>query len=247
MKVHGFTSALALLLLFRPISAVKVEDFKQCSQSGFCRRGRALAERAHDNAASWSSPYSIDPTSIVISSGEAAFKASVKSSLYPEIKFGLDVRLQEDGVVRVRMDEIDGLRKRYDEAANWALVSEPEINRSIKWNVAKESISAKYGDGFEMVIEFQPLRVLLRKDGKEQIVVNGRGLLHMEHFRNKEEPVETPEGAEGEQVVMKANSVAWFEGEEPDAYWEESFSKWTDSKPKGVYLHHISASESLQK
>lgn len=233
MRVHGLTLSGLLLLVGQTALAVKKEDFKTCSQSGFCRRGRALASRARDGGSSWSSPYSIDPSTIVIHETEASFTAAVKSALYPDIKFGLDVRIQEDGVVRVRMDEVGGLRKRYDEAARWALVAEPAISREIRWWTGLKDAKAQYGGDVEMVVEFDPLRVVLRRGGVEQVVVNGRGLLHMEHFRNKEEPVAVPEGSE-EQAVLSANSAAWFEGDEPDAYWEESFSKWTDSKPKGM-------------
>ena len=81
------------------------------------------------------------------------------------------------------------------------------------------------------MVEYEPLRVVLRRAGVEQVVINGRGLLHMEHFRNKEPVVET-EGEEG-QEVLSVSPNAWFEGEVQDAFWEESFLKWTDSKPKG--------------
>src|SRR5258705_1986853 len=127
MKVPSLSSSGTLLLLsFLPTTiAFKSHDFKTCSQSGFCRRGRALAQRAHSAGDSWHSPYFLDASSIAISPEQASFTAGIRSALYAEAKFSLDVRVQNDGVVRVRMDEVDGLRKRYDEAARWALVSEP--------------------------------------------------------------------------------------------------------------------------
>ncbi|KAF9478104.1 glycoside hydrolase family 31 protein [Pholiota conissans] len=235
------------LLLTNEAWAFKAHDFKTCDQAGFCRRGRALAARAKEAKSSWVSPYSVDTSSINISSNQAVFTANVKSSLYPEIKFGLEVRVQEDGVARVRMDEIGGLRKRYDEAAGWALIEEPKISTNIKWTTGKKDIRATYGEkkDIEVVVAFEPLRVSLLRNGKEQIVLNGQGLLHMEHFRTKEEVATStdapaPEGvepAEGEdaQAVMKApeNPNAWFEGAEQDSFWEETFLSWTDSKPKG--------------
>ncbi|KAL0955609.1 hypothetical protein HGRIS_001845 [Hohenbuehelia grisea] len=234
--------------------AVKTHDFKTCSQSGFCRRGRALASRAKE-ASSWTSPYSVDASSIAISTDQASFTARVKSSLYPAIKFGLDLRVQEDGVVRVRMDEIDGIRKRYDETASWALIEEPKISRDIAWTAGKQDIRAAYGSKkeFEVVVTFEPLKVALLRNGKEQIVLNGQGLLHMEHFRTKA-PEPAPEttstdasaeatgeasgevvgGSEDQaQAVIQTKPNAWFEGDEEDAYWDEAFSSWTDSKPKG--------------
>src|SRR5579863_2136063 len=127
MKVlFSALSASLLLLSYIPtVATFKASDFKTCSQSGFCRRGRALAARANDNVDSWRSPYSVDAQSLLLASGRASLTAAVKSELYPNIKFTLEVHVHEDGVVRVRMDEVGGLRKRYDEAAKWALVTEP--------------------------------------------------------------------------------------------------------------------------
>jgi alpha 1,3-glucosidase len=192
------------------------------------------------------SPYSVDQSSIAISSSQAVFTAAVKSSLYPNIKFGLEVRIHEDGVARVRMDEVDGLKKRYDEAASWSLIAEPSVSQNIEWRQGKKDIRAVYGEkkDIEVVVAYAPLRVSLLRNSKEQVVLNGQGLLHMEHFRTKEAPVEQTE-VEGDstndeaQVVIKAEDPngerpnAWFEGDTDDAFWEETFSSWTDSKPKG--------------
>ncbi|KAI6046390.1 glycoside hydrolase family 31 protein, partial [Pisolithus marmoratus] len=210
-------SLLGALLSASRTLAFKSSDFKTCAQSGFCRRGPG---------SSWRSPYAIDPSSVLFAPDQASFTASVKSALYPEVNFGLDVRLHEDGVVRVRMDEIGGLRKRYDEAASWALVAPPHISRDTVWKVDKGTVRAVYGErkNIEVIIEFEPLKVTLLRDG---------GLLHMEHFRTKDDtkPATIPEGEA--QTALQLNNYAWFEGEEQDAWWEETWSSWTDSKPKG--------------
>ena len=236
-------SSLLLLALLPCTLAFKSEDFKTCSQEGFCRRGRALQERAGQDP-NWKSPYSLLPDTIVIAPDQATFTARVKSSLYPDVKFGLDVRVHQDGVVRVRMDEVDGLGKRYDEAASWALIAEPQLSRDIRWTVGKGDVRAVYGakKDIEVVISFDPFKFVLYRGGKEQVVLNGLGLLHMEHFRQKEEPkppAEVPEegiDAEDQQVVMQTpNPRAWFEGETEDGYWEETWRSWTDTKPRGAF------------
>lgn len=241
MHSWNLLTFLSFLLIAQDASAFKAGDFKTCSQAGFCRRGRALSARATEAKSSWKSPYSVDPSSVIIGSNLATVTAAVKSSLYPDIKFGLELRIHDDGVVRVRMDEVGGLRKRYDEAASWALISEPVISKDIHWTAGKKDIRAVYGGkkDLEVIVTFDPLRVSLLRNGKEQIVLNGQGLLHMEHFRTQAPPPETPseekseEGLEA-QVVMKAeNPRAWFEGDTEDDWWEEKFSSWTDSKPKG--------------
>lgn len=244
--MHNWTLSSTLILAFLACLptgiAVKHQDFKTCSQAGFCRRGRALSARAKESS-SWTSPYSINPASIVVASDEAAIAAAVKSSLYPDIKFDLELRIHKDGAARVRMDEVDGLRKRYDEAASWALISEPEISHDIQWIVGKKDVRAVYGEkkDIQVIVAFEPLRISLLRGGVEQVVLNGQGLLHMEHFRNKASPETKPaestqeEGSDGDdaQTVLKVNPRAWFEGENEDDWWEEKFSSWTDSKPKG--------------
>lgn len=233
----------SVLAVAAPAIAVKEHDFKKCSQSGFCRRGRALAERAENATSSWTSPYSIDASSVNVVSDRAVLKAPVKISLYPDIKFGLEVRVHEDGVVRVRMDEEGGIKQRYDGAADWALIQKPIISSTVKWNVGKKDAKATVGDS-EIQVSFSPLRISMLRGGKEQVVLNGKGLLHMEHFRIKPNPPPAEESTEGEaqtegeqaQKVMEAPKTkpnAWFEGEDEDAYWEEQFGQWSDSKPKG--------------
>ncbi len=238
MRSVGLFGALFFALLTPDAFSVKTNDFKTCSQSGFCRRGRALSARAKDAASSWKSPYSVDASSVSISPSEAVVTAAVKSSLYPEIKFELEVRVHEDGVMRVRMDEKDGLRKRYDEAASWALVAEPVISKGVQWTAGKKDVRAVYGD-LSVVVAYDPLRVTLLRKGREQVVLNGQGLLHMEHFRTKESlpEVQADEADEEAQVPIKAENLrAWFEGEEEDAFWDEKFNSWTDSKPKGEFI-----------
>jgi mannosyl-oligosaccharide alpha-1,3-glucosidase len=248
----GIRQVLVLFLfLFIPfIFAFKNHDFKTCSQSGFCRRGRALSARASiAGPTNWISPYSIDRSTVSIKPDQPAFlSAKVKSSLYPNVQFELDVRVHEDGVIRVRMDEVGGLRKRYDEAASWALIREPQLSGDVRWMLGTDDARAVYGGrgGIAVVVTFEPLKITVLRDGKEQIVLNGRGLLHMEHFRVKEEPPRQPtdekvqEGAETviaetvvAQTVLEVNQRAWFEGENQDAWWEETWQSWTDAKPKG--------------
>lgn len=230
---------LALVLLAADALAVKRHDFKTCEQSGFCKRGRALAARAKAASSTWKSPYSVDASSVAISAQKSSFTASVVSSLYPEIKFELEVRAHDDGTFRVRMDEVDGLRKRYDETAKWALIREPTLSDAISWKQTKKEIKATNPkSGVEFRVQFAPLRIALSRNGKEEVVLNGNGLLHMEHFRLKDEPsTEQPpvENQEGEEQVVMEPPVkpnAWFEGDQPPQ-WEESFGGQTDTKPKG--------------
>lgn len=246
---------LLLLLPTRSVVAVKEQDFKKCDESAFCRRGRALADRAAEHVKSgekWKSPYSLDASTIALEGGGSRFTGRVRSSLYPDIKFELDVRVHEDGVVRVRMDEREGLRKRYDEAASWALLKEPVLSPSSKWSVGKKEVKVVYGekkDQVEVVVEFEPLVVRMKRNGKDQVVLNGQGLLHMEHFREKvereveeveakEEGIPPVEGEEAQKVIQLPPN-AWFEGATEDGLWQETWRTWTDTKPKGTPSYFI--------
>lgn len=249
----------AWLLLVLPtwpvaVVAVKEQDFKKCNDSAFCRRGRALADRAAEYVKSgekWKSPYSLDASTIVLEDGGSRFTGRVRSSLYPDIRFELDVRVHEDGVVRVRMDEKEGLRKRYDEAASWALLKEPVLSSSSKWNVGRKEVKVVYGekkDRVEVAVEFEPLVVKMKRNGKDQVVLNGQGLLHMEHFREKVEKVQEVEAkdegvppAEGEeaQKVIQLPPNSWFEGDTEDGLWQEIWKSWTDTKPKGTLSYSV--------
>ncbi|THG94440.1 hypothetical protein EW145_g8138 [Phellinidium pouzarii] len=233
---------LAFLLCSLPsLLALKTQDWKTCPQSAFCRRGRALAARATEAGSSWKSPYSVDPASVAIVPNEASFSAAVTSSIYPDIKFQLDLYVLQDGVVRVRMDEVDGLRKRYDETASWALIADPKVSSEVKWTVGKKDVRAVYGD-LSVVVQFAPLKVALLRNNQEEIVLNGGGLLHMEHFRTKRQPPPLDDGDSDQEVLeVEKNLAAWFEGEE-DMWWEETFKSWTDSKPKGKYLNMFNRS-----
>ncbi|KAL5638373.1 hypothetical protein ACGC1H_005151 [Rhizoctonia solani] len=231
------TQLILLATLTEVALGVKHHDFKSCSQSGFCRRGRAIAQRAQDAGANWASPYTIDTTNLRISPDRSKITMPVKSSIHPDVKFQLSVVVHEDGTARVRMDEVDGLKKRYDGAADWALISTPET-RGVDWKPVDGGVEGTW-DEVLLRIRYEPLLIELIRDGRVEMSVNGRGLLHMEHFRNKPDPKpeETvAEDVEGEQTTIKApepKSNAWFEGETEDSYWEETFNSWTDSKPKG--------------
>jgi alpha 1,3-glucosidase len=77
----------------------------------------------------------------------------------------------------------------------------------------KEGRARHFGDkgDFEAIVEYEPLKVKLLRGGKEQVVVNGQGLLHMEHFRTKRtEEAKTDEApvAEGDAQAVVQTPLA---------------------------------------
>lgn len=212
--------------------AVKRHDFKTCDQSGFCKRNRAFADRSqHDG---WQSPYTI--SSPTFAGGK--FSAQIANEVYPSVKFKLDVTFQSDGVARVQMDEVDGLRQRYNEAAKWTLepTTQPDTvttDADFSPTFDPNQTRIKYNQGrYELVIDHAPIKLSFLRDGTPHVVLNERGLLNMEHFRLK--PV--GEGDAGVAEKVTHDKYPHFVADDEIGEWEESFAGKPDSKPKGKYL-----------
>jgi alpha 1,3-glucosidase len=250
------TMQLLPLLLLLPLStiAVKREDFKTCSQSAFCRRLRSLSSRSSSSPDTWHSPYAItSPPGGHTLEGESTLRFDVASELYPEAQFEIKLDIVGDGIARVRMDEIHGLRQRYDEAARWTLVEGALNSSPYTLSTDESSTNVTYSsseDTLTLSLSHSPLLIALYRSSSPnptvpEVVINGRGLLHMEHFRLKPGADETSsteqlEAATDEEraqsVVQSPIDRSWFEGEKGDwenGLWEEKFRTWTDSKPKG--------------
>lgn len=236
-------AACLVLLAWLPASslAVKRQDFKTCAQSGFCRRNRARADRAVARGSAWTSPYSVrgQPTF-----DRGTLSASLGNALFPDIGFSLDVAFATDGTARIRVDEKNGLRQRYNEAARWTLISDPVLDADVTVEHGKGETRVTYGKAKENVflLEHLPIKVTFFREGQPHIVLNERGLFNMEHFRLKSvgEAVQVQDGdATAEQKVnVKVEDEAYegFADENEDGMWEENFGGRQDTKPKGVPL-----------
>lgn len=266
------TVALAALLAAAPFaSAVKHDDFKTCNQASFCRRLRSLSSRQHATPDTWTSPYSIVGHAAIQATGEdqdgdaPTIVFPVKSSLFADPSFELKVDVVGDGIARVRMDEVGGLRQRYDEAARWVLVDNALSRASFNINTDEHSTNVTYPSsqsdlGMLLSVQHNPLQVSLyrvREDGNNgepEVVLNGRGLLHMEHFRphpSAESSAFTPleeqaDEEQGAQTVLGGGKQeidrTWFEGPKDEwekDMWEEKWKTWTDTKPKGACARSI--------
>jgi len=228
---HRLGLAVISLGLFVSTLAVKRNDFKTCDQSGFCKRNRALADRSqHDE---WRSPYAVSAPTFV----DGKLSAQIINQVYPSAKFRLDVTFQQDGVARVQMDEVDGLRQRYNEAPKWTLEPSTKPDTATKDSDFETAFSAdqtriKYHQGrYELVIEHSPIKLSFLRDGTPHVVVNERGLLNMEHFRLK--PVGEGDNHVADKVIH--DMYPHFIADEEIGEWEESFAGKKDSKPKGQF------------
>ncbi|KAH8803199.1 putative glucosidase 2 subunit alpha [Xylogone sp. PMI_703] len=225
---------------FNPAVAVKHENFKTCSQSGFCKRNRQYADNAASAGSSWKAPYRIDPDSLNWKSGE--LQGTILKSINQQdetVRLPITISFLESGAARVTIDEekrqkgeielrhsSPARKERYNEAQSWVIVGGLELGSAM---ISKEDNQAtiQYGpEGkFEAVITYTPFGIDFKRDSTTQIKLNDRGLLNVEHWRPK---IEQPEPKEGEQEVLQAPS-----GEDESTWWEETFGGNTDSKPRG--------------
>ncbi|KAG8628165.1 hypothetical protein KVT40_004038 [Elsinoe batatas] len=228
-----------------PAYAVKKDNFKTCDQSGFCKRNRAYADTALGSS-SWSAPYALDSGSLKFNTGKltGTILKTLKNS--EKVKLPITITFLESGTARVTVDEekrqkgditlrhdSKARKERYNEAASWALIGDPQVSKGAAVN--KESPSGEtrvvYGPGskFEAIITHSPFAMEFKRDGATQIKFNDRGFLNYEHWRPK---VDKPAGEKKEGDETPAAEVSKDE-EDESTWWEESFGGNTDSKPRG--------------
>ncbi|KAN0062719.1 glucosidase II [Thecaphora frezii] len=271
----AFTVLCCLLLVLHqaPLSrAVRPRDFKKCGDSSFCRRFRRQSSYVEqwqkDHGQPFTSPYSLPlpaQQALKFDKEKAQLSTPVRSALYPDIDFQLWFTFFRDGSARVQMDQVGerfGGWKRYDEAHVWGIDQMPQLanaegETSVEVDHEAGITQVRYGPGLgrSVKIYHNPLKVEVLRDDQVQIVLNERGLLHMEHFRKKPEtfPSVKPEGSSDEvqQTVLEAKKRSilsynsslnpddplasqWAGFEEEDAgEWEETWANRKDSKPKG--------------
>ncbi|EPQ26732.1 uncharacterized protein PFL1_05711 [Pseudozyma flocculosa PF-1] len=152
--------------------------------------------------------------------------------------------------------------KRYDQAHQWGVDQMPELangpgETQVEVDAAAGVTTVHYGPDLSRAIRIQhrPVKIEVLRDGVVQVVLNERGLLHMEHFRKKPQtfPTVKTEGSadEPKQVVFEARKRSilsspqaseldeqlvsqWAGFEEEDSgEWEETWAGRRDSKPKG--------------
>ncbi|EEH42703.1 glucan 1,3-alpha-glucosidase ROT2 [Paracoccidioides brasiliensis Pb18] len=239
----GWTLCLAILAilscLVAPGEMVKHENFKTCSQSGFCKRNRDYADYVSNKGSSWSSPYQLESSSISFSKGQLLGNIIKTIENNKKVKLPLTVSFLESGVARITVDEEkrrkgdikirhgSNIRKeRYNEASKWAIVGglEPSSSAEIVKGTEAGVTTVSYGPDkkFQAVIRHSPFEVHFQRDGETHIQLNDKGLLNIEHWRPK---VEKPEGYDKESTLQDdADNNSW---------WEESFGGNIDSKPRG--------------
>ena len=212
---------------------VKHENFKTCSQSGFCKRNRAYADDVSAKGSSWSPPYELDPSSIHFKDSQLQGIIVKTTTKNEKVRLPLTVSFLESGAARVVIDEEQRLKgqidlqhnsqarkERYNEAEKWAIVGGLELSKSATLNANTEEGVTKvlYGPGssFQAVIRHTPFDVEFQRDGETHVQFNKKGYMNLEHWRPKTNPADGDDNQEDEST-----------------WWEETFGGDTDSKPRG--------------
>ncbi|KAM5464685.1 glucosidase II [Microsporum audouinii] len=223
-----------------PAVMVKHENFKTCSQSGFCQRNRNYADNAASQASAWTSPFNLEAGSLMFSDGQLLGTVIKTLENNEKVRFPLVASFLESGVARITIDEERRMKgdiklrrdstvrkERYNEASKWAITGDMKLSSSAELNTDETSgiTKIKYGPDmkFEAVIKHSPFEVYFQRDGQTQIQLNSKGLLDIEEWRLRNDVVES----ESEQKTESENTV------DDSTWWDETFGGNTDSKPRG--------------
>ncbi|KAG0377053.1 hypothetical protein BGX24_006795 [Mortierella sp. AD032] len=219
-------SVLALGLALACVSAVKREDFKTCSQSGFCARNRAYADIAKENP-QWVSPFQLNPSSLRLHKGVLTGDLiNVQEDKQPSDKPALafELHLLDTDAARVRINERNPIHPRYDGVQDTVLIK--------PYGHATEGSYQKLGKDVDGVLTIQygaqnqntvrinsaPFKIEFLVNGVPTVLLNEEGLLRFERLRNKEVPeaVEAEVEVEGEKDEVEGEKDEEEEKKEED-------------------------------
>ena len=195
-----------LVALLPPSLGVDRSKFKSCSQSGFCKRCRAVQPGA--------SSFAVDPATLhTTHTGLDTLVTNNNNG----VKFKLSIIGLADNTFRLKINEAYPLKPRFE--VPLVLVSEPEPAAVTVIARDDQKIILGLGDSSRAILHFSPLRVDFYSGDKLVLSTNARGMMKFEHLRQKQD------GSETGEVLEEAET-------EPDM-WEESYGGHTDSKPNG--------------
>lgn len=191
------TRLLSLLLLLgicRYIHAFKESEFKKCQNSAFCTRNRQVTDGRR---------YRLLADSLAFTetklTGHLRNDAVKKDFLFTLTSIsGPSVRLEvteASPVERYRVRDV--------------LIADPPPPGE-RWIVHRsdQEMQLTLLDGRQIILHYNPFQIMLEDQGKQVMIVNANGLMHVEHDRPREENATSGE-------------------------WEETFKSFKDSKPNG--------------
>ncbi|KAI8140167.1 glycosyl hydrolases family 31-domain-containing protein [Fennellomyces sp. T-0311] len=200
---------------------MKKDDFKTCSQSGFCRRNRAYADMV-TGSSTFESPYTL--LTNTIRHDKSHIQADIKNT-DTDILLTFDLYVLDDDTARVRVNEKQPIKPRYDEHGKYTLVGDPVVKDAESIETNAEGVTVVIDATRKIIIHSHPVRIDFIVNDSPVISLNDRGLFNFEHLRTKE----------NHKPKMIRQDDAEEETEAPweSGSWEETFKTWTDPKPNG--------------
>ncbi|CAG8802844.1 11724_t:CDS:2, partial [Racocetra persica] len=104
------------------------------------------------------------------------------------LEFIFELHILEIGAVRIRINEKNPLKPRYDKVKDWALVKDSSITLEYNQIHSKpEATSFSFGKekNHSILIYHSPFRVEILIDNIPTIILNDRGFFNFEHLREK--------------------------------------------------------------
>ena len=238
-----------LLCAFACVLSVDRNKFRRCVDTAFCKRHRL------DGGVDGPSLYAVDHATVQVSGG--ALTADILHNVHPlRDALQLRVALLAVGAVRITVNERAPLFPRYEVAdvlthdatalatAEWQKTDNRHGSAVGSWSYVDAlngSLSA-----MSVSVSYNPLRVVLSRNGQVVSTWNARNGLRFEPYRQRNArpapptpptPAALPDGTipptPPAEVVADppANSVKYEY--DTDGMWEESFGGHTDRKARG--------------
>eukprot|EP00041_Stephanoeca_diplocostata_P014598 m.270785 g.270785 ORF g.270785 m.270785 type:complete len:912 (+) comp19743_c0_seq1:101-2836(+) len=187
--------ALALAASLIAVGAVDRNNFKTCDQSNFCKRNRNMEPHQ--------SKYAINVASIRPSSTAVSMDVVNTGT---SVEYTLQITSLKDLSVRVQMNEKNPKAPRHT-VKDVLPETLPEANLAVKERDENKIVLAM-ADQVTVVVHYQPLRIDVFSKDDLVLSLNSRGLLEIEHQREKQEG-------------------------DPEGMWTEDWKTHVDTKPKG--------------
>jgi len=198
MKLFQFFVLLTVYL--QGAFAVKDYLFKKCAQSGFCHRNRHFANEVSQNP-DYKSKYSIDESTLNYYESNSTILGDIYKKVNDAklVRLPFEINILENNNIRLRIDEdrskVDWNHKllqkeRFSDAWKYAFKGEPIVSKKYKFNELKNGkFSVIYGekDQYEAEIYTQEFKIVVKYNDEEQLVLNDRSFLNIEHLRKEDE------------------------------------------------------------
>lgn len=178
------------------VIAVKEYLFKNCENSGFCRRNQHYAKQIHTSS---DSPYYVDPESVSLDANVVSGVIIKTLALGASIDLPFELSLLKGNNIRLKIDEDrSNVRvpkvntKRYgaaqaafdeDESAKLQQLTTENVR------VSSQGVIVTYGENSEYAasLGFGPIALTVFHDDEPEIIVNERSLLNVEHYRKEKD------------------------------------------------------------